>query len=154
MKEQIKLFALMQIHKSDFQMLHWKTIGDGFDRFHTNITSGYYEKLDKDIDDVAEVLLRQGVNPPNYFEVVMVLNEDGEKVKFISSKKDYRKTEIISYTDMILKKILNQIIKCLDSDEIKNVKENVGIKSYYEALYNDYDKEYRFLNKRRLSTSI
>lgn len=144
----------MQIHKSDFQMLHWKTIGDGFDRFHTNITSGYYEKLDKDIDDVAEVLLRQGVNPPNYFEVVMVLNEDGEKVKSISSKKDYRKTEIISYTDMILKKILNQIIKCLDSDEIKNVKENVGIKSYYEALYNDYDKEYRFLNKRRLSTSI
>ena len=149
MQEQLKLFAKMQLCKSNFQMLHWKSIGDEFDKFHTDVTASYYEKLDKDIDDVAEILMRQGVNPLNYFEVAVQLGKSGEKGKVLDSSQNYTKEQIIHCTDVLLRDIMEQILICLDSDEIKNVRENVGIKSYYESLYNEYDKECRFLNRRR-----
>lgn len=149
MRNQLLLFAKIQLYRANFQMLHWKVCGKGFDRFHANITTECYEKLDKDADDIAEILMRQGASPLNYYEVLTTLNNDGGHTKIIKSNKDYSAEDVTKCISMYYEDICSQILKCLDSDAIKNVRENVGIKSYYEALYNEYDKELRFLNRRR-----
>lgn len=149
MDEQVKLFAMLQLYRANFQMLHWKACGRSFDRFHENVTTGYYEKLDKDVDDVAEILMRQGANPLGYYDVFVKMNSGDSKCKIVKSDKDYSGDDITKLTNLFLKDILDQISRCLNSSEIKDMRENIGIKSYYEALYNEYDKEYRFLNRRR-----
>lgn len=148
MNEQLVLFAMLQLHKSNFQVLHWKSVGSEYDTMHKDVTTDYYEKLADDADVVAENLMRQGIDPGNYFSVIRILRETNN-LFFVDETKSYRREEIVAKTDEIFKILLDQIAKCLLSPEIKDDIKNVGIKSFYEGLYDKYDLEYRFLNKRR-----
>lgn len=149
MNEQLILFALLQLHKSNFEVLHWKCYGCDYDTLHKEVTSQFYEDFAEDADTVAENLMRQGMNPGNYFSVMRILRET-EHLDFVDDTKLYTRNEVVQKCDEILKCILEQIEKCLQTPEIKENIKNVGIKSFYEGMYDKYDKEYRFLNKRRI----
>ena len=153
MNAQKILFALLQLHKSNFQLLHWKVCGRDFDNMHNNVTNSYYEKTSSDIDDVAEVILRQGINPPNYAQVLGVLKEGEIHTNLLSGDATYTKQDVTIASDKMLGEICTAIIAVLNAPEMKNP-ENIGIKSYYENLLNEYDKEFRFLNKHRLEDKI
>lgn len=149
MNEQSLLLAIMQVHESNFHMLHWKTIGCDFNDGHKEISKEYYEMVFADKDDVAERMLRQGLNPCNYMDVIKVLQTNGKNIPIVTSEKDYTRDEIVKLSDRMLGDIVNAIISVLQSDAM-TTPENIGIKSYYEALLDKYDAEYRFLNKKRL----
>ena len=144
-----KLMAILIVQRSNFQVLHWKSIGRHFDNMHTNVTNNYYEMVSTDIDDVTECAMRLGVNPVNLVKACQIAAST-EGVSMYSTEKDYERDEIVSLTDKSLKSILNAIADVLQEDEIQENIENVGIKAYLEGLYDKYDKEYRFLNRRRM----
>lgn len=153
MEAQLKLFCLLQIHRDNMHMLHWKSVGRGFENIHVKVTDEYYSKIVADSDDVAEILMRQGASPLNAVEVIKFIYAKDSNVTLVSSQKDYSRDEVIKYVDNILKDIVNALLEVLSSDEVTNKKENIGVKAYYEGLLNEYDKEYRYLNKRRMITT-
>jgi DNA-binding ferritin-like protein len=137
------------IHRSNFEILHWKAIGSHFDTMHVKVTSEYYEMVAKSIDKIAEMGLRLNENPVNYLDAYRVAVKTYPDILVVSGNKDYDQDAIITYTDAILKNILDAIESVLYSDEMQNTHSNVGIKSSLEAMYDMYDHEYRFLNERR-----
>lgn len=149
MKQKI-LFSLLEIQRSNMHVLHWKACGNGFDTAHNKITNDYYEKITSDIDDVAEMMMRQNINPCNYIEVHKTLRDAGIDARIYSSESNYSRSDIIKACDEILGEICSAIIDVLKTPEISEKCENIGVKSFYEGLLDSYDKEYRFLNKRRL----
>lgn len=146
MNTQEKLFVLLTIHQSNLRMLHWKACGKDFDTMHNVVTNQYYEKYTKIIDDVAEILMRQSINPMSILHCVVLTKE--LNIEVFDHKKLYDRKDIIKCCDLILTETCDAIENVLASEEMKLPK-NVGIKSFYESLYDSFDKESRFLNKRR-----
>lgn len=145
---QIVLFSMLQLHKENFKMLHWKVCGHHFDNMHNNVTSKYYDMMADDVDVVAENLMRQGINPVNIIKAISIATKLQDAV-FVNANIDYSRDDVISITDRIFYQLLRQIEVILNTAEIKDNIQNVGIKAYYESLHDKYDLEYRFLNKRR-----
>lgn len=143
------LLAILIIERSNFQVLHWKVKGHHFDNMHNSVTNDYYETVSTDIDDVAEMCMRLGLNPLNYTDAYRVAKSTYPDILVVSAESDYTRDQTVSTIDVILKTILQAIEAVLYSDEIQNVRTNVGIKAYLEGLYDRYDKECRFLNERR-----
>jgi DNA-binding ferritin-like protein len=148
MNSQRLLLAKLILAKSNFQVLHWKCTGIDFDTIHA-VTNKYYDMANSDLDDVAEILMRQNINPLNYEDVckLIPMNDDGKTC--IPTDMMYNSNTAYSLCDKILTSITSQIIEVLRKDDIANNPANIGIKSYYEGLLNEYDKELRFLNARR-----
>lgn len=150
MEEQKVLLAIMLLHQSNMHILHWNAVGPEFDTMHVKVTDDYYSKIGEDLDGVCETIIRMGGTPCNYPEVLMILRDcEGCNYQVYSSEKTYTRDEIVAGCDEILGDICRQIVKVLKTPEIENDPKNIGIKSYYENLLNEYDKEYRFLNCKR-----
>ena len=143
------LLAILIIERSNFQVLHWKVKGHHFDNMHAKVTNDYYETISTDIDDVAEMCMRLGLNPLSYTDAYRIAKTTHPNILIVSAESDYSRDQTISMIDAILKTILQVIEGVLYSDEIQNERTNVGIKACLEGLYDKYDKEYRFLNERR-----
>ena len=144
--ENIQLLqAMLTVHADNFRMLHWKACGKNFDSAH-KIAGDYYEMLSGDIDDVAEVMLRDDILPLNMLKCAQLVLNHGTNVQGITSSNDYDKEDIIEYSDKILGEIVNTIKITLEDYQVEH---SVGCKAYLEGLYDKYDKEWRYLNKRR-----
>lgn len=139
-----QLQVVFTIEADNFRMLHWKSAGRGFDRAH-KISGDYYDMIGADIDGIAEIMLRDGINPLTLAECVAAVDDvDGVRV---SPDTDYNVDAVINYADEILKVIVKSIGKILEDYQDT---ESIGIKSYFEGLYDKYDKEWRYLNARRM----
>lgn len=138
------LQALLTVHADNFHMLHWKACGKNFDSTH-KIAGDYYEMLTDDVDDVAEIMLRYDINPLNILQCVKVVAQHGSNVS-VKSTDDYDKSDIVECSDEILKEIIDTIKLTLEDYQGT---EDIGVKSYLEGLFDKYDKECRYLNKRR-----
>ena len=144
MENLLKLQAILTVHADNFRILHWKACGKNFDSAH-KIAGDYYDMVSDDVDNIAEILLRYDVNPLNIFNCIKVAVKSGTNVS-IPPQNDYTKEEVIKYSGLILTEILNVIAEALE--EAQNPV-SVGVKAYLESLYDKYDKESRYLNKRR-----
>lgn len=144
-----ELLAVLIIERSNFQILHWKVKGQGFDRVHARVTNDYYETISTDIDDIAELGMRLNINPVNYLDTYRVAKAACPDIEILDAEKFYSGDEVFSKIDTILSTILDCTKKVLQESEIQYIIENVGIKSFLEGFYDKYDKEYRFLNNRR-----
>lgn len=143
------LLSILIIHRSNFEILHWKSKGCDFDTIHNSVTAGYYEKLSNSVDEIAEMGLRLGINPVNYLDAYREAKKINPDIIILDTSKDYNRDEVIDTTEAIFKEILTSISSVIFTDEMQNTKSNVGIKSALESMFNEYDKEYRFLNNRR-----
>lgn len=144
------LIAVLLMYQSNAKILHWKSCGPEFDTMHKDIASDLYSKITNDIDTVAEMALRLDINPPNYAECIAELRKyDDYEFKLLNTDIDYPYDEFTANIGVILDDILYAIEETLFSDIIQNEHKNVGIKSSLEALYESYDIQARYLNKRR-----
>lgn len=141
------LQALFTIYSSNFRMLHWKACGENFDSGHA-IAGDYYDKIGDDIDDIAEVMMRENIIPLTLEECIDAKHEMQMSLVDIRSDKNYSKTEIIHFAGRMLQDILKGIEETLEDYQGSS---QVGIRSYFEGLYDKYDKEANYLNKRRMS---
>ena len=151
MEAQRLLLAILLVHKSNLQVLHWKAAGQNFGDSHVNVAEKYYDKVEEDIDGVAERLMMQGGEPLNYMDVIKTLKESNKDLTMVPTDRLYTRKEVVKVSQSILGDIVNAIIAVLKSDQIANTDENIGIKSWYESLLESYDLEYRYLNARRLA---
>jgi DNA-binding ferritin-like protein len=144
------LHVALRLYHSNLLNLHWNSHGMDFNDSHKSITTEYYELCDKYIDITAEMLARLNVYAPNYIEVVQYISKSSENFHVVDSKKLYTREEIVSLIDTMLESILSFIAKSLNDEEIKDNITNVGIKSDLEAMYSEFDLQYRYINKRRM----
>lgn len=145
MKSLQKLQALLTTHADNFRILHWKACGHNFDSAH-KIAENYYEMLSNDIDDVAEIMIRYDINPLNMISCVKLSLEYNTIKDTVKPSNNYDKYDIVEISDSILEELCS-IIK--DTIQDFQDEDSIGVKSYLESLFEKYDKEYRYINRRR-----
>lgn len=143
-----KIFtAVMQLHESNFRMLHWGAKGKKFSRIHQRAEE-YAEMIGKDLDAIAEMGLRMDQKPASFIESTKLLTDFQDHSFFAAdSFKDISYDDFINTTDNILGDILYCIEELLKSEPIQDIK-NVGIKADLEGLHGKYDLEKRYINAR------
>ena len=146
----LELHSVLRLYCSNLSNLHWNTCGEEFNDAHVNITDGLIDLFHKWIDPVGEMLTRLDINPLNYAEVFDLIKNSSNDYFIADSAKRYNRKEIITIADVMLKDIVTLLCTVLESEEMK-VTINAGIKSELEGMLNDFDLQYRYLNKRRLS---
>ena len=142
-----ELLALLIVSESNMRCLHWLVAGKEFDNTHAGFTTSYYEMISEDVDYIAEVCIRLGIDVLNYDSAYQIAKE--KSFPLIDDKHNYSRKDASEICDSILGNIQKYLLVVLDSEVIKEPM-NVGIKSTLEGMYEKYDKEKRFLNKRRL----
>lgn len=147
MNKLLVLNALLRIYNANFLNLHWNCRGEEFNDAHKSISTEYYELCDKYIDLTAEMAARLGGNPLNYIQVAIYAQKEDKPI--VDSKILYTRKDIIEYADCMLGDIVNSIKECLEDPCMENTI-NAGIKSDLETMLNDFDIQYRYINKRRM----
>ena len=144
-----RLLAVLILAQSNFQTLHWKSIGKRFDRQH-KIAAELYERCFNDQDTIAEYSIMLGVNTVNIVSAVSMLSgDDSHEYIIVSPEKDYKHDEFHENVSAILSDIKYAISIALQDEEIQNNPVNVGIKSDLESIIGWYDLQDRYLNTRR-----
>lgn len=144
-----ELLSVLIVERSNVEVIHWKSKGDFFDEIHNNITSSLYDMIADDIDVVAELGMRMGINPVNYMDALRYGTKSNPSLKVYSADNDYNRETAIKLLDNTLRNIHTSVLAVLTSDEISGNAENLAIKIALEGMYEKYDKEYRFLHQRR-----
>ena len=140
--------AILRLYEQNFRNLHWNSAGMEFNDSHKDITTGYYEMISKDVDDVAEILHMLNVYPLNYIEAANMIMKAEKQYYVVNSSTNYSRGDICKAADIMLRDIcemLAEIIQALE-DPL-----DAGIKSFFEDMLFRYTKEARYLNKRRLT---
>ena len=146
----LELHSVLRLYCANLSNLHWNSCGEEFNDAHVNITDGLIDLFHKWIDPVGEMLTRLDINPLNYAEVFDLIKNSSNDYFIADSTKRYNRKEIITIADVMLKDIVTLLCTVLESEEMKATI-NAGIKSELEGMLNDFDLQYRYLNKRRLS---
>ena len=142
------LNSVLRVYCSNFDVLHWNAVGEEFNDAHVNIAEGYGELFHKYVDPTAEMLTRLGQNPLNYVEVLELLKSCDKDYLLVDSKRLYARADIIRNSDIMLGNICELLASCIESFEGQSI--NAGIKSTLESILEDFDLQYRYINKRRL----
>lgn len=144
----LKIFlAQLIVEETNLRCLHWCACGKHFDRAHA-LADEYRKMVSEDIDTIAEYsdMLETGVC--NIPEAMEILDNSERDFLIVDTSKNYDKKTIQAYINMILREIVDSLQILLSSDDIQN-NNNVGIRSDLETICGKYDKQLRYLNKRR-----
>ena len=139
--------SVLLVYRSNFQVLHWMSKGKNFFTLHTKADE-YSNEILKDVDVIAEMLLRFEDKIVNYEEAFKIIESDSDhEFLLIESDKLFDTEDFCKYSTKMFRDILTCIEELLDSESIQNPK-NVGIKSTLEGMHDKYDLYNRYLVKR------
>ena len=147
----IMLNSVLRVYCSNFSVLHWNSAGEEFNDAHRNIAEEYEELCHKYVDVTAEMATRLGSNPLNYLEVIELMQKCEKDYVVIDSKRLYTRKDIIAMADKMFADICDILVATLEWEPMK-AGINAGIKAELETILNDFDLQYRYINKRRLIT--
>lgn len=77
MNEFKRLLAAITLYAHNVHVLHWKIYGIDFDPVHEKLGE-YYDLLNGHVDDVAEIGMQIGVDPPGFVGVVDFVKDDDQ----------------------------------------------------------------------------
>lgn len=143
------LLAVFILEEANFNILHWNCKGKKFDRMHA-LAQDWYERCNTAKDAVAEMAMRNALNPVHYGEAISILKNSEINFKILSSDDIFEYDEFMEEAQEICKNICTAIAEVLYSDEIQNDKVNVGIKATLEAMYEEWDLDMRYKNTHRV----
>lgn len=147
----LELNAVLRLYESNFRNLHWNAAGIDFNDSHKSISTDYYDLCGKYVDITAEMIVRlSGQNPPNYVEVGGILENTDHDYVIIDSTRLYSREDIVHLSDTMLGDICTIVVDIL-TDEVLQTPINAGIKSDLEAMLSEFDLQYRYINKRRIT---
>lgn len=144
------LLSVLILYRSNFHNLHWNSKGKSFDRIHVQITDDYMGLMDKYIDIVGEMITRLGDNPPNLLETIHIIEESDKNIFVVHSNDLYDLEDVIKCSDIMLRDVIELIKDAYEEPEIQDEFHNVGIKATLEGMVDEFDIQYRYLNKRRM----
>lgn len=142
------LLSVLVLYQYNFRLIHWNASGKRFKRVHLDSES-YVDDIQKTIDSIAEMCARLNIKIPTFQEVVSKLDGHSETNFLADVPESVDFDKYIELTDKMLGDILKCIANVLQSSDIKDKIENVGIKANLEGIYEEYDLKYRYLNKRQ-----
>ena len=145
-----ELLAVLTLYRSNFQNLHWNAKGIDFDNAHKEITTDYYEMVNGTIDQIAEMATRNGINPMNLIDLVNSINNSERNYYSVDASQLYSREDIVQASDIMLKDIIDLLISLHGSEEIMNTPINIGFRSTIESIIDQYDLQYRYINKRKM----
>lgn len=139
--------SVLLVYRSNFHVLHWMAEGEAFFTIHEKAAE-YYDDILKDVDVVAEMILRGNGEIVNYKEALDVVEEfEDHEFLLIDSKELY---DIEKFSGNAIK-MFNDLLYCIEellaSDAIQAPR-NVGIKATLEGLHDKYDLQANYLLKR------
>lgn len=141
------LLSVLLVYRSNFHVLHWMSNGKEFFTMHAKAEE-YCDQILKDVDTVAEMVLRTEDSIVNYKEALEIIeHEEHHEFLLIESDKLFDIDDFRKHSIRMFKDILSCIEDVLSTDVIKNPK-NVGIKSSLEGMHDKYDLQCRYLLKR------
>lgn len=140
-----KLLAILINYHHNFRILHWKVTGCHFDEYH-ELCANYYETLQEHIDLIAEIGIIYNEQPLGLVEAFELLKKDSDNYKIIDPKDNYDEEDIIENIDIMFKDIMKAIESLLEESKIDK---NLGVRSKLEGMYEFYDTECNYKNKRR-----
>lgn len=130
------LHAVVEFHKYNMKVIHWKAKGPHFDTIH-QVAENTFLLLNEYSDLVAEMALINGMLPVSFPEILEVLNNSDERFEFLSTNNLF--DEVIGIEK--IQELLNQIIRItekvketLANDEISEL-ESYQYKMRLEADY-------------------
>lgn len=86
--DQILYMALLTLHENNFRGLHWKLTGPGFETNHVRFGE-YYDKLGELMDQTAELMITQGINPVGFATLMEIIQSDEVDTSYVDMSKDY-----------------------------------------------------------------
>lgn len=138
----LKIFlSVLLVYRSNFDVLHWMVKGSKFFTLHAK-ASEYSEELAKDIDTIAEIILRHEDSIVNYSEALKLIEESDYKFLILESDRLFDVEEFVKISNKMFNDILHCITELLDSND------DISIKSTLENMYNKYDLQCNYLLKR------
>ena len=140
-----KLLAILINYHHNFRILHWKVTGCHFDEYH-ELCANYYETLQEHVDLIAEIGIIYNEQPLGLVEAFELLKKDSDNYKIIDPKDNYDEEDIIENIDIMFKDIMKAIESLLEESKIDK---NPGVRSKLEGMYEFYDTECNYKNKRR-----
>lgn len=140
-----KLLAILINYHHNFRILHWKVTGCHFDEYH-ELCANYYETLQEHVDLIAEIGIIYNEQPLGLVEAFELLKKDSDNYKIIDPKDNYDEEDIIENIDIMFKDIMKAIESLLEESKIDK---NPGARSKLEGMYEFYDTECNYKNKRR-----
>lgn len=147
----IMLNSVLRVYCSNFSVLHWNAAGEEFNDAHRSIAEEYEDLFHKYVDVTAEMATRLGSNPLNYVEVYDLMKDCEKNYLLVDSKKLYSRKEIIGLADKMLADICDLLSATIEWEELK-APINAGIRSELESILNDFDLQFRYINRRRMTT--
>ena len=141
------LGALLRVYEHNMKVLHWGCFGPKFDRAHT-LCDQYADMIHEDIDWAGETGLRIDQNPPSFDKIVEIL-QNADDNYIVCQYKLVEYPEVAKTIERMLHDIMNALKSIHESDMMEDPS-NMGIKSTIESIYDKYDFEVRYLNRRRM----
>ena len=149
--DKLKLLqAVLRLYCSNMSVLHWNSTGEEFNDAHRGIAEVYEDLFHKHIDDIGEFITRFDGFPANYKEVLELIESADHDFLMVDSSRLYTRKDIILLSQTMLNDTVNLISEVLDDDTLED-HINAGMKSELETILNEFDLQYRYINKRRLS---
>ena len=143
------LNAICRTYEHNAKVLHWGACGHKFDRVH-NLCDDFEKMFHDDVDFAGETGLRLGQNPPSFDKIVSIL-ENSDHNYLICQFKNVDYDETIKSFQKMFADVMQALLE-LHESELMQKPANMGIKSEIESVYNKYDFQLRYLNKRRLGS--
>lgn len=141
------LGALLRTYEHNMKIIHWGACGPKFDRVH-KLCDEFAAMIHEDVDWAGETGLRLDQNPPSFDQIISILQNADEKYIVCQYKLiDYK--EAVQTIERMFCDIMNALTEIHESDEMSKPC-NMGIKSTIESIYDKYDFQARYLNKRRM----
>lgn len=140
-----KLLAILINYHHNFRILHWKVTGCHFEEYH-ELCANYYDTIQEHVDLIAEIGLSYDEQPLGLVEAFELLKKDSDNYKIIDPEDDYDEEDIIENIDIMFKDIMKAISSLL---EVSKIDKNPGARSKLESMYEFYDTECNYKNKRR-----
>ncbi len=136
------LLALLMYHTHNIHILHWKTMGNGFQPNHEYL-DGLYQEMNGHIDLIAEMMLQRGEDPISYQEMLELARD--KEWHTVQPNQYYDEPSTFTHAQEIFEAIIGSIDRLYQNDTI-----NRAHVSELETMQSWYMLKARYLFKNRL----
>lgn len=138
------LFAALVCYRHNLHILHWKVMGNKFDRLHS-LFDEYTDKFGDLIDDIGEILIANNENPLGLDECLKQLTDDDNHFLMLNASEDYDCDKALNALNMMFNTLIAIYDELTKKDDISSdIVSKLDEHRYWFRIENNYK------NKRRM----
>lgn len=117
------LHAVIEFHKYNMKVIHWKAKGVHFDSIH-QIAENMFSLLNEYSDLVAEMAIINNQLPVSFPDIINTLNKSDERFEWLSTDDLFNETRSIENIQSILMQVIaitDKVKETLSDDEASEI---------------------------------